>query len=209
MIVQYVEGGDLALFDGHKFRRDKRTGYYLSAKAHERLHRYIWRYYNGEIPDGYHIHHKDKDKTNNEIDNLECIPAFNHLSIHGYDRVNNHYDEVVKNLDNIRPAASAWHKSEEGRAWHKKHAQEMGRIGKPAQFVCANCGKPFVKIDMGKNKFCSDACRAAYRRKSGVDNETRICEWCGKPFEVNKYSKGRTCSRSCKNYLRWAEKRGA
>lgn len=206
MIVQYVEDGDLALFDGHKFRKDKRTGYYLSAKAHERLHRYIWEYYNGEIPDGYHIHHKDKDKSNNEIDNLVCIPAYDHLSRHAHDRLDSNYDDVIRALEKARNTAPAWHKSEAGRAWHRQHALNMGFGTAKHEYTCENCGKSFTAIKKETNRFCSNACKSAYRRKSGVDNETRLCECCGKPFSANKYSTVRTCSRECRSRLRWAEK---
>lgn len=37
-MVQYVDDGDLACFDGLSFRRDKKTGYFLNAKTHKRLH---------------------------------------------------------------------------------------------------------------------------------------------------------------------------
>ena len=75
-MVQYVDDGDLACFDGLSFRRDKRTGYFLNAKTHKRLHVYVWEYYNGsEVPKGYHVHHKDFNKGNNEIENLVLMSA--------------------------------------------------------------------------------------------------------------------------------------
>ena len=36
-------------------------------------HRVIWFYFNGEIPQNYEINHKDEDKTNNSLDNLELL----------------------------------------------------------------------------------------------------------------------------------------
>lgn len=83
-MVQYFDNGDLACFDGLSFRRNKRTGYFLNAKTHKRLHVYVWEYYNGcEVPKGYHIHHKDHDKNNNEIENLALLSASEHASLHG------------------------------------------------------------------------------------------------------------------------------
>ena len=32
------------------------------------IHRFVWIYYNGEIPDGYDIHHRDFNHDNNDID---------------------------------------------------------------------------------------------------------------------------------------------
>ena len=45
-------------------------------------HRYLWTQKHGEIPDGHHIHHIDGDKLNNDIENLECLSASEHLVNH-------------------------------------------------------------------------------------------------------------------------------
>ena len=47
-----------------------------------RLHRYVWEKYNGPIPDDKEIHHKDENKLNNNIDNLELLTESKHLSLH-------------------------------------------------------------------------------------------------------------------------------
>lgn len=44
-MVQYFENGDLAFFNGVYFRRDKKTGYFLSStKPRKRLHVYVWEF---------------------------------------------------------------------------------------------------------------------------------------------------------------------
>lgn len=45
-------------------------------------HNIIWERYNGPIPAGMYIHHKDFDKTNNDISNLQCVTALEHKRIH-------------------------------------------------------------------------------------------------------------------------------
>lgn len=54
-----------------------RNGYYTVkiTKDQYYLHRLIWIYHNGSIPEGYQIDHKDRDKSNNRIENLR--PATN------------------------------------------------------------------------------------------------------------------------------------
>lgn len=62
-------------------------------------HREKWSYYNGNIPEGYVIHHKDGNKLNNSVDNLEALSDFEHRSIHsshlpkgsGFGEENNFY----------------------------------------------------------------------------------------------------------------------
>ncbi len=34
------------------------------------MHRVIWEYFNGKIPDGFNIDHKDQNKLNNTLDNI-------------------------------------------------------------------------------------------------------------------------------------------
>lgn len=44
--------------------------------------RYVWEMHNGPIPEGMGIHHKDRDKLNDDIDNLELISKADHLQEH-------------------------------------------------------------------------------------------------------------------------------
>lgn len=48
----------------------------------KRIHRIIWECTNGEIPDGYDIHHIDGNKLNNSIYNLELIEKSKHIREH-------------------------------------------------------------------------------------------------------------------------------
>ena len=47
-------------------------GEYFQRKG-RRLHRAVWEHHNGKIPNGYHVHHKDGDRNNNDISNLELL----------------------------------------------------------------------------------------------------------------------------------------
>lgn len=204
-MIRYIDNGDVAVFDNLNFRKDKKTGYYLNAKTHKRLHVYVWEHYNGKVPKGCDIHHKDFNKDNNSIDNLALMDRGKHHSLHGKSWTEERYKRQIENLNvNARPRASEWHGSEIGKEWHKEHYGKMkDAFYQKKIFKCDNCGKEFEAIDKGRNRFCSGSCRSAYRRKTGTDDETRICEWCGNEFTTNRYSKARTCSRSCRNFLRW------
>ena len=46
------------------------------------LHRLIFEEFYGEIPNGYHVHHKDENPSNNCILNLQLVKADNHRTIH-------------------------------------------------------------------------------------------------------------------------------
>lgn len=207
MRVEYSKDMDVAFFNGIKFRKDKKTGYYLAGKPtngkkRERLHCYVWRFYNGDIPDGYHVHHKNENKDCNDIENLVCMTQKEHMVLHSNEYAKNHRDSLVQNLiDNARPKASEWHRSETGRAWHSKQAKKNASEMKLKEFVCEFCGKLFFKKPLGQNKFCSNNCKSAWRRKNGVDDETRKCFFCGKEFRVNKYATTKYCSTECRNVV--------
>jgi hypothetical protein len=65
-------------FDGLRFTL-RNQGYYARTDGdRELMHRYMWMKLVGPIPDGYDIHHKDEDKTHNEISNFECLPKAEH-----------------------------------------------------------------------------------------------------------------------------------
>lgn len=45
-------------------------------------HVMVWESVNGPVPIGHHVHHRDDDKLNNQISNLECLTPLQHKRIH-------------------------------------------------------------------------------------------------------------------------------
>src|ERR1039458_703822 len=62
-------------------------GYYIAWDADTKrlvyLHRRIWETHRGPIPEGFHIHHIDCDKQNNQITNFEPMHGVLHAAHHG------------------------------------------------------------------------------------------------------------------------------
>ena len=58
------------------------------------MHRYVWEKERGQIPDDWDIHHKDEVKSNNTIDNLECLSKSEHTRL--YSPHNNQYTKGRK-----------------------------------------------------------------------------------------------------------------
>lgn len=195
-------------FNGKMFTRDEGTGYYLCSSkspdgSRKRMHVYVWEYYNGSVPDGYHVHHKDEDKSNNNISNLELKIETEHLSFHSKKNAERNRDKVIQNLrENAAPKAKEWHGSDEGRKWHKIHYEKTkGNFKKMKKFMCIVCGKEFESTQVN-SKFCSNNCKSKYRRMEGIDNIEAECIVCCKKFVKNKYSKTQTCSKECRVKLR-------
>jgi hypothetical protein len=66
------------MFNGKKYSL-RNIGYFGLTHGERRLiHREMWEFYNGKIPDNHDIHHKDFNKHNNVIENLELIAKDEH-----------------------------------------------------------------------------------------------------------------------------------
>ena len=61
-------------FDGMTFGR-RQSGHYA---VHLLLHCAVWSYFNGEIPIGCVIHHRDLNPANNELENLQLMTDSDH-----------------------------------------------------------------------------------------------------------------------------------
>lgn len=158
-------------FDGERFYL---CGNYFQHRG-KRLHRTVWQYHNGAIPKGYHVHHKDENKSNNSIENLELVKAEEHSRYHMNNEARKARSREI--ADRIRPLTKAWHSSPEGRAWHSKHAKETQANRKLYTYNCTYCGKEFqsyMHYKGDRNRFCHNNCRAAYRRWR-LKHESSLC----------------------------------
>jgi hypothetical protein len=186
------------LFNDKEYYLYKGERYF--SRGRHRLHIVVWEHFNGAIPKGYHVHHKDGNTHNNTIANLELVESSTHLSKHV--RANMQDEEYSRrareNMHKAMECAKKWHASEEGREWHREHGKQVAANLQPIKRVCEWCGKEYETKTVGKNRFCSNNCRTRYRYHNGVDNEERICPVCGKHFIANKYTKSHVCcSKQC------------
>lgn len=194
-------------FNGDTYIRNPKSRYYFKhttrnseRKGARQLHRAVWEFYNGPIPDGCHIHHIDGDIDNNDISNLECITAAEHLSMHGR---KNYQDpefrrKALENLDAVRGKAAEWHSSQEGIEWHRQHtAESLAKTWDKVECTCEVCGKKYIATK--RSHYCSQKCqRRARAAKHGhiVKEEVRACLWCGKTYKATNGIQ-RYCSKQC------------
>lgn len=175
-------------------------------KGADYLHREIWKAAHGEIPEGHHVHHRDGNPLNNDIDNLVCISPKQHIAEHWTE------ERAVANREwaaKIRPLTKAWHGSPEGREWHRRQARESYKKRQSLKRDCDHCGTEFDSISRRDNdRFCSNNCKSAWRRGAGIDDHDRTCPICGSVYRCNKHARKKTCSRPCANELSSRTKRG-
>lgn len=70
---------------------------YLSVKKQYAVHRLIWIIFNGTIPDGFLIDHIDRNKTNNQIENLRLST----LDLNAGNRKDHHELRGVSRADSV------------------------------------------------------------------------------------------------------------
>lgn len=160
------DGKPIQHFNGRVFKLQPKEKYFNSGPL--RMHIYVWRHFNGPIPKGFHVHHKDENTWNNRIENLELVKSNKHQSYHSKKRIIENPEWFKKFVENGQKGAKKWHGSEEGIEWHKEHAKRMG-FGKPKEPIkkkCEQCGNEFEDWSQHKGgKFCHPNCKAKALRK--------------------------------------------
>jgi hypothetical protein len=165
------------------------------------LHRDLWEDVYGPIPPKHHVHHINEDPLDNRLENLACKSGRDHLSDHGHAPWRQELSR--QQAERMRPLTKEWHGSEEGRAWHREHGRDVHESMPLVTLTCAQCGTLFQTKQLRATYalFCSNACKSAARRASGVDDEDRACIVCGTMFRINRYRKTLTCSVACARAL--------
>jgi len=80
--MRAVERKEYIKFNNFKYTKRK-DGYYRKTSGDRSLlHADVWVYYNKEKPEGYDIHHKNKNLNDNDINNLQLILKSEHGKIH-------------------------------------------------------------------------------------------------------------------------------
>lgn len=196
------------VFNGETYERGEKSRYYfkkttrnVERKNAKQLHRAVWEYYNGKIPEGHQIHHIDGDIDNNDISNLECISRKDHLSMHA--QKNKENDEYVnknrKQLAEASKRAALWHSSGEGKKWHSEHAKNSIQKTQRIEKKCAFCEKTMQALPW--QEYCCQSCQEkARRRRIGLKftGEKRVCKNCEEEFFPKAHNQ-LFCTPTCKS----------
>ena len=150
-------------FNGGLYKSWASEPYY--SRGGKKLHRHVWEVAFGEIPKNCHIHHKDHQKTNNSLANLECLDAKEHLSENWHEtkhtRPNNFSDEArrkaIEALQTPEARLRQSHAIIRAQSWTKWKREKRN---------CLVCNIEFdglIRKSGNAQKYCTSKCRSLYR----------------------------------------------
>lgn len=175
------------IFNGYKFYKNKK-GRFLCTIS---LHRFLWMYLNGEIPDDCDIHHKDFNKDNNSVDNLQLLTKEEHKKIHLAHKVKRKPEKKSKFICTV--CGREYKAVNRGNnTYCSTECKKVAERTRTAEIkICEVCGKEFSTSEDAK--FCSKKCLGEYFKRQ----EVKTCPICGKTFSdvVSKHRKH--CSPEC------------
>lgn len=160
--TQIFDGKTYRLYKGQRYfrRTDKKT----SKSGIKYLHRAVWEYHYGQIPNGLMIDHINRDKADSRIENLRLVTAKeNRMNV----------DPEVN--QKARERMIAYNSQDCGKWWQdeekkKKRAERLSLSWKKREAFekkCLYCGKVFTARHKSAS-YCSKECRCINYFKNGV-----------------------------------------
>lgn len=166
-------------------------GYFLHNDS--LLHRVVWEFFFGEIPDGYEIHHRDHNPANNQIENLQCLTKSEHHKLHA---------AAMSKIEIVCPVCGKIFLARANRpakfcSQHCRFKQKYVPAQKEKR-ICEWCGQEFETSSKSLARFCSHHCS----HQAWLAQLTEgTCVICGKQFSFPRGTPRKTCSKECADIL--------
>jgi hypothetical protein len=117
------------------------------------------------------VHHKNEDRIDNRVENLELHTSSDHMKIHSHKERNANWKGGITYKEKICPVCKKEFVNYHNNKFCSKHCTDMSLVKYPFQEKCClNCGKIMLQkkhslTQYNRLKFCSYACAYDYRSK--------------------------------------------
>jgi len=178
-------------FNGEIYRKDSNGHFHKSTF----IHRVIWSYNYGEIPQGdYVIHHINENKSDNNIENLQLLTRNEHRKKHTETLEAQEY--ICQNCGVKFLAKQTTAKFCSAKCSNDYHYHNDKRI-------CSICGKTFSATHK-RTHCCSRECVNIAIGKANIKEPLKkICPICGKVFIDPHHPNKKCCSSECGAKFGW------
>lgn len=176
-------------FDGFIYRRCK-DGHYTRCSL---IHRDVWQYFKSELPSGYHVHHVDENKDNNNFSNFQILTSSEHRALH------NKSSKQIEYVCQFFGKTFMSNKTDNSSVQFcsKKCYNKWAHREKTEARTCTICGKKFIISKYSHTQTCSLSCRSQLILKNAVTPPIeKTCPACGKTF-FTRSQKRKYCSPTC------------
>lgn len=208
-VVEVIDGKQQR-FDGIIYKKRNHDQHYFRQAG---IYRDVWQYYNGEIPDGYVIHHVDENPDNNAIENLQCMTQAEHRRLH-----NENLTRDFKEFTCVVCGKTFTAMNLGINKYCSEHCRQRGGYlaRKTELRYCEFCGEPFFTAPTWEQQFCSPHCARKANADQSIANlpkntkqlKPKTCPACGEIFQPH-HAKQICCSRKCAMQIRWQQQREA
>lgn len=143
-------------FDGFIYHVVKSNNHYFYQGS---IHRAVYSYYFGDIPEGYDIHHIDENPANNLIENLCLLDNASHAKIHS--TLDKHKEYICQ------ICGKKFYKRIGKRLFCSRECLAISRKNKYYETrACVICGKEFEAYKHSTQKCCSRSCGVKSRNQT-------------------------------------------
>lgn len=157
-------------FDGKRYGLHKGNRYYKRTKSVNGtkstvfLHREVWEYHNGKIPEGMMIDHIDRDKSNNSISNLRLVNAKENRANISEEHKEKYRQHMIK-YNSLK--SGKWWQDERKKAERSLKLSESWKNREPIEKKCLVCATVFYAKHNAAT-YCSKECRQENYFRRGV-----------------------------------------
>lgn len=189
-VVEVIDGTHQK-FNGNIYLKSKNSHYLKQCS----LHREVYAYWYGEIPEGYEIHHRDLTPSNNTAENLQALTKIEHKKIHWQRIAPREFICEVCGKKFLSKAFAYQSSRFCSNACIKKYQRKKRGTNK----VCEFCGSEFYALSQN-TKCCSRSCTVKLSHQD-MPILRKKCPVCESPF-TTKFVKQIYCSKTCKQKVK-------